>query len=293
MNRVLYFYVIILLILGSCNTQRVVCPAYQSAFIFDKPTQKQKFSYYNESATSPKEIMALAGGKVITLPPRDSLWGKDQKYGTPNSSQYVMPGPALPQARRVKMDKYLLLPKKTYKKAMRALQTVEMKQVLPKKADSVDIEALLDSAARSITDTLTVDASKPKPKEEVDSVYTITKTKEKYNLDQDAYMWYFRDILVLPDVRAAMQENKTATDQRKPKDGARKEGFFKKLFGKKDKPKAAVADSLQVKDKNVVSDSTAVKKKKSLNPFKKKAPKVPEGEAKKKPDPAKKEDDGF
>jgi hypothetical protein len=269
----------ILLILSSC-TQRLVCPAYQSAFIFDKPTAREKFVYYNESTTAPKEILA-SNSKTITLPPRDSSWAKST----------VLPGPALPQVKRVKMDKYLLLPEKTYKKAMRALQTVEMKQVLPKKeeADSLDIMNALDSAARTITDTLTVQAVKAKPEEGVDSVYAITKTKEKYNMDQDIYMWYFRDILVLPDVRAAMQEK----SETKPEETKTKQGLFKRLFGKKDK-KVEAGDSLKVD--NSVSDTTTVKKKKrSFNPFKKKNAEVGADDKKKKTDPAKKEDedDGF
>ena len=274
MTRALLSCVIILLILSSC-TQRLVCPAYQSAFIFDKPTARDKFVYYNESTTASKDIMASTG-KTITLPARDSSW----------SNSTVLPGPALPKVNRVKMDKYLLLPEKTYKKAIRSLQTVEMKQILPKKLDdTLDIKAELDSAARSITDTLTVQATQPAA-EEVDSVYAITKTKEKYNLDQDAYMWYFRDILVLPDVRAAMQQNKEAADKKKTK-----EGFFKRLFGKKKKTKK-VDDSVQVE--NVVSDSIAFKPKRSINPFKKKATKAEADDSKKKADPAKKEeDDGF
>ncbi len=274
MTKALLSCVIILLILSSC-TQRLVCPAYQSAFIFDKPTARDKFVYYNESTTASKDIMA-SNGKTITLPARDSSW----------SNSTVLPGPALPKVKRVKMDKYLLLPEKTYKKALRSLQTVEMKQILPKKADdTLDIKAELDSAARSITDTLTVQAGQPAAKE-VDSVYVITKTKEKYNLDQDAYMWYFRDILVLPDVRAAMQQNKEVADQKKTK-----EGFFKRLFGKKKKTKK-VDDSVQVE--NAESDSIVVKPKRSLNPFKKKGTKAGVDDSKKKADPAKKEeDDGF
>jgi hypothetical protein len=273
MTRALLSCVIILLILSSC-TQRLVCPAYQSAFIFDKPTARDKFVYYNESTTASKDIMA-SNSKTITLPARDSSW----------SNSTVLAGPALPKIKRVKMDKYLLLPEKTYKKALRSLQTVEMKQVLPKKIDTLNIKAELDSAARSITDTLTAQAEPPAA-EEVDSVYAITKTKEKYNLDQDAYMWYFRDILVLPDVRAAMQQNKEIAAQKKTK-----EGFFKRLFGKKQKAKKA-DDSVQVE--NVVSDSTAIKPKRSLNPFKKKTAKAGTDDSKKKVDPAKKEeDDGF
>lgn len=273
MTRTPITCVIILLILSSC-TQRLVCPAYQSAFIFDKPTAKEKFVYYNESSTATKDILA-SNGKTITLPARDSSWSKST----------VLPGPSLPKVQRVKMDKYLLLPEKSYKKAMRALKTVEMKQVLPKKIDSLDIKSALDSAARSITDTLTAQASKPKAKE-VDSVYAITKTKEKYNLDQDIYMWYLRDILVLPDVRAAMQEDKAKGVEEKEA----KQGFFKGLFGKKEQPKKVDSTAID----NSVNDSTVVMQKKSINPFKKKSTKATSVDPKKKTDPAKKEeDDGF
>jgi len=268
-----------LLILSSC-TQHLVCPAYQSAFIFDKPTAREKFFYYNESKTASKEIIA-SSGNTITLPPRDSSW----------ANSVVVQGPALPQARRVKMDRYLLLPEKTYKKAVRSLQTVETKQILPKKEelDSAAIASALDSAARSVTDTITMRASaKPKP-EAADTAYAITKTKEKYNMDQDIYMWYFRDILLLPDVRAAMQEDKAAAEEK----AAAKQGFFKRLFGKKDKSAKVknVQDTVSVDDAE--PNAGATRKKKSLNPFKKKKADSLNPEEPKK-DPAKKEeDDGF
>lgn len=114
-------------------------------------------------------------------------------------------GPALPHVRRVKKDRYLLLPEKTYKKALKSLRTVEMKPVYPKRKR---IRLILQPSwivqPRSISDTLTGEPTKAKVAE--DTAYAITKTKEKYNLDQDAYLWYFRDVLVLPDVRAAMME---------------------------------------------------------------------------------------
>jgi hypothetical protein len=274
MTRALISCVALALTLASC-TQRLICPAYQSAFIYDKPTQKEKFVYYNDNPNASKDILA-SNSKTITLPARDSSWDKST----------VLPGPALPQVRRVKKDRYLLLPDKTYKQAMRSLMTVEMKQVLPKKTDSLDVKAALDSAARSVSDTLNVQGGKPGVQAEEDSVYAITKTKEKYNLDQDIYMWYFRDVLVLPDVRAAKMEQKEvkATKSKSKKEG----GFFKNLFGKKEKPK-------EEKIKKVKSDSTSVeapKQKKSLNPFKKKASST--DTEKKKPDATKKEeDDGF
>src|SRR5690606_37216004 len=90
---------------------------------------------------------------------------------------------------------------------------------------------------------------------EEDSIYMITRDKEvrvlrfdkdsisyrvdevRYNVDQDNYMWYLRDVLVLPDVRLAQlqasEEGKAAKE--KGKKGGIK-GFFKNLFKKKEKP---------------------------------------------------------
>ncbi len=278
MTRALIPSVALILVLGSC-TQRLICPAYQSAFIYDKPTQREKFVYYNENPTQPREVLA-SNSKTITLPPRDSTWLKSD----------AMKGPALPQVRRSKKGRYLLLPEKTYKQALRSLRTVEMKPVYPKKPDSLDIKSELDSAARSITDTLTAQDATPKPA--VDSVYAITKTKEKYNMDQDIYMWYFRDVLVLPDVRAAMMEEGAAKASSKKSSKKAKGGFFKNFFKKKNKKDST---SLDVVDESVVSDSTAAKpKKKSLGGLFKKKPKVESTDPTKKTDPAKKEeDDGF
>ncbi|MBL7863057.1 MAG: hypothetical protein JNJ65_17980 [Cyclobacteriaceae bacterium] len=267
---------IMLIITLSACTQRLICPAYQSSFIYDKPTQREKFVYYNESTTQPRDVLA-SNSKTITLPPRDSSWVNSD----------VLKGPALPQVRRVKKDRYLLLPEKTYKQALKALRTVEMKPVYPKKADSLDLKSELDSAARSVSDTVSAQGAASQPVE--DSVYVITKTKEKYNLDQDAYMWYFRDVLVLPDVRAAMMEEGKVQAAKKKSEA--KGGFFKNLFKKKDKN-----DSTKVATPEAPSDSTTTNtKKKGLKGLFKKKSKVDTATQQKKTDPVKKEDedDGF
>jgi len=36
--------------------------------------------------------------------------------------------------------------------------------------------------------------------------FRITKTKEKYNNDQDFYMWFFRKTLLLPDIRYQLEK---------------------------------------------------------------------------------------
>jgi hypothetical protein len=292
MIRALIVCVFAVLVLASCNTQRKICPAYQSAFIFDKTTRNETFVHYNENKNQAREVLA-SNSKTLTLPANDSTW----------ANSIVLPGPALPKEKRNKRTRYLLLPEKTYKKALRALQTVDMKPVYPKKkTDSLDanIDKLLDSAARSVSDTLTsTDKIDPaKPEEKKDSTYVISLEKEKFNVDQDNYMWYFRNILVLPDVRIAMSEQEASGKSTK---AAKKEkkgffGFFKNIFKKKDKKKEAKKDSLAAVEPVEVDSTGAVvppkkEKKKGLFGFLKKKPKVDPSIEKKRLEDAKKEEE--
>jgi len=260
MIKALTFLLGCVCLFAACSTQRMICPAYQSSFYFDKGKQKEAFFFYNENKNQPREVLA-SNSKTLNLPPNDSSW----------AASHVVQGPALPFERKRKKEKYLLLPKKTYKQALRQLQTVPMKPVYPKIGeDTTDIRKELDSAARSVTDTITSVATAPaQEQQEEDSVYVISKEKEKFNLDQDNYMWYFRDVLVLPDVRQGMEaanEEKNAdregTSATKTKT---KQSFFSKLkglFKKKAKHKKDSTDLQPVappeENYDTEVDSTAV-----------------------------------
>lgn len=222
-----------ILILGAC-TQRSICPAFQSAYIYDKDALRKKFSYFQEDSTP----------KVLTA----------------SKNQYLVAEPT------------------PYKKKLRELRTVQMTPVpviVPDSLtneDSVSLEEL-DRAARSVIDSTFIE---DRPVAEAsaavqDSVYVITKDKElrllKYNgpdslvydavadkyvaqkpeyyvkdvrlnIDQDNYMWYLRDYLVLPDVRlikmqqGAEKENAARKEKRERKKG---KGLFRNLFKKKTK----------------------------------------------------------
>jgi hypothetical protein len=233
--RVFLFGVGFLLLAGAC-TQRMICPAYQSAFIYDKESLRKKFSYFKEDST-PKVYTASA------------------------------------------QNRYLVAVPESYRKKLRRMQTVEMQPVYPVIPDSlkVDHEAGLLMAERDVADSV---GQAP-----ADSVYAITKTKEKYNVDQDIYMWYFRDLLVLPDVRAAMQANKANQTKSAPAAAKKKKGLFGSLFKKK------VKDSLQLQ---APADSASAKPAKKTK-LTRKDKKAATPDASKKKDPAKKEeeDDGF
>jgi hypothetical protein len=212
------------LLLGSC-TQRMICPAYQSAFIYDKDELRKKFSYFQDDSIP----------KVLTA----------------------------------SKNKYLVAEPISYRKKIRSMQTVPMKPVFVKVPDSLTEEgdvslAELDMAARSVMDTIVASGYQAPPDTTLtaeDSVYVITKDKElrllkydpdsiKYhvvdvrlNVDQDNYMWYLRDFLILPDVRIAkMSQNAEAKAEKAEKKGIK--GFFKNLFKKKKKKEEADSTDL-------------------------------------------------
>jgi len=187
MIRGILSIVITLVLLGAC-TQRLICPAYQSAFIYDKESLRKKFSYLKEDSTP----------RILT-------------------------------ASTSKSNRYLVAVPESYRKKFRKMQTVEMKPVYPVIPDSLKEEK---GAEFSLAESDPSDSLRGEP---ADSVYAITRTKEKYNLDQDLYMWYFRDILVLPDVRAALEHKNDKKDEASvPVEGEKKKGgIFRNPFRKK------------------------------------------------------------
>jgi hypothetical protein len=270
MSRALFLLVGGLLVLGAC-TQRLICPAYQSAFIHDQAALYRKFSYFNEDSTP----------KIIT----------------------------------VSKNKYLIIPEQSYRRKIRSMQTIEMKPIYPKIPDSLQLKKEEEEFAGAEQDSTATDSTARK-KEPVDSVYAISKDKEvrvlrfdndslkyhienmKFTADQDNYMWYFRDVLVLPDVRAALESEKNAKDGKTSagkKGKKEKKGFLaslKNLFKKKPKNDSIAAFN-GPKTVEPAGDSVSVKppkEKKGLFRRKKKTESV---EQEKLVVPAKKEEDGF
>lgn len=223
--------ILAVLFLSACQ-ERLVCPAYQSAFIHDKDELRKRFSYFQEDST-PKVYAA-------------------------SKNKYLV---AEPTTYRKKIRSMQTVPMK------RVLVNVP-DSISGVQSDSA-VAADLDRAARSVIDS-TVIVDVPPPDTTVlaeDSIYVITRDKEVrvlkyntpdslvydpvqnkyvpqkpkyyvdevgYNTDQDNYMWYLRHSLVLPDVRLAKLQQQAS--QEKAKDDKRKKegGFFKRLFGKKE-----------------------------------------------------------
>lgn len=225
-------YVCILALAASC-TQRMVCPAYQSAFIYDKEELRKKFSYFVDDST-PKAVTVNKNKYLIGVPV--SYKKKNQSLQTVAMKQILVD---LPDS----LDE----------------------NFVPGE-DGVVAGAEMDVAARSVVDsTFIVDVPRDSTQPAEDSVYVISKDKEvrvlvydgpdsliydastgkyvretpqyrikqvRYNVDQDNYMWYMRHHLVLPDVKLAMGQQQDAgrgSGKKAKKAKGEKVGFFKSI----------------------------------------------------------------
>lgn len=246
MQRALLVILLICTLLSAC-TQRMICPAYQSAFIYDKDQLRKKFSYFQEDSTP----------KILTASRNKYLIAESQPYKKRIRSMQTVPMTPV----------YVIVPD--------SLKPEDQRELLEEGEDGVIPGAELDLAARSVIDsTFIVDVPKAEEAPLEDSVYMISRDKEvrflKYNMpdslvyeastgkyvpqkpsytvvnitfnvEQDNYMWYLRDYLVLPDVRVARNQqanrDSESAEAKKSKKGIK--GFFKNIFGKKKKEEEA------------------------------------------------------
>ncbi len=243
MLRAFFVLFICSLFLTAC-TQRMICPAYQSAFIYDKDALRKHFSYFQDDSTP----------KVLTA----------------SKNKYLI---AEPTSYRKKIRSMQTVPMKNV--------YVQVPDSLQEGYDSLGLNgedgvvpgAELDLAARSVIDSIYIeDVPQDTTSEEAegDSIYVITKDRElrmlryeysdtahidpatgkmikstpkyvvteiTFNVEQDNYMWYLRNYLVLPDVRIAKMGHAEAAKEEKA--AKKKGGFFKNLFKKKDKEQPA------------------------------------------------------
>lgn len=251
MQRALFgIYIAILLITASC-TQRLACPAFQSAYIYDKDQLRKKFSYFLEDST-PKIYSASKTRYLIAEPTSYRKKTRSIKTVEMKPVNVVVPDSLSPN------------------------YDEDLGKTGIDGEDGVVPGAELDLAARSVIDsTYIVDVPQAEPVASAeDSVYVISKDREvrllkynfpdslkldsatgrfvpekpyyavvnvTFNVEQDNYMWYLRDYLVLPDVRLAQMRGRggdagdgESGDQVKGKKD-KKGGFFRNLFKKKKK----------------------------------------------------------
>ncbi len=227
------FFAFVCFILLSACTQRMICPAYQSAFIYDKDALRKKFSYLNEDST-PKIFYTASKTKYLIAEPvsyrkkmrsMSTVVMKDVNVTLPDSLQIgnddIIAGAELDLAARSVID---------------SIYIVDVPQEPDAEVDEEPYMITKDKELRLLKydfpDSLLYDPSTGKYVAETPQ-YIITEVR--YNVEQDNYMWYLRDYLILPDVKLSkeQQSQARATKEKKNKKGVF--GFFKKLFKKKNK----------------------------------------------------------
>lgn len=228
----------------------MICPAYQSAFIYDKEELRKRFSYFEDDSTP----------KVLTASKNKYLVAETPSYKKKIRTMQTVP-----------------------MKPVNVMLPDSLMEGYEEGEDGVVPGAELDLAARSVVDSIYIeDVERDTLATEEDSVYMISKDKEirvlkydapdsliydpatgkyvretpkyvvtevKFNVEQDNYMWYLRDYLVLPDVRIAKmggggeKSGDGKASKKKEKKGFF--GFFKNIFKKKKKDAAADSTAVQ------------------------------------------------
>lgn len=248
MQRALFGILIAILLITASCTQRLACPAFQSAYIYDKDELRKKFSYFLEDST-PKIYSASKTRYLIAEP--TSYRKKTRSIKTVQMKPVNV---AVPDSLSPNFDE-------------------DLGKTGIDGEDGVVPGAELDLAARSVIDsTYIVDVPQAEPVASAeDSVYVISKDREvrllkynfpdslkldsatgrfvaekpyyavvnvTFNVEQDNYMWYLRDYLVLPDVRLAQMRGRGGDGDSADQPEGKKEkkgGFFRNLFKKKKK----------------------------------------------------------
>jgi hypothetical protein len=254
------FLVIVGLVLfAACSTQKKICPAYQSAFIFDQEAVRKKFSTFADDST-PK-VYTASRNKFLIIP-EESYRKKLKSLQTIEMKPVytVLPDTSKSKKGRGEGDFYKA-PDNIEELLRTQTRDLEPPPDIPKEIDSVEVK----------TDSVEVDSSyqiskdrevrfyryhwdtlrrrtenlRGKRGEELSALYKRYQQSNdsakyrvdniRYSADQELYMWYLRDVLVLPDVRAAIEDEKRAKDTtrrvKNKQDTVKKVGFFKGLKG--------------------------------------------------------------
>ena len=327
-----FLFGVVLFFLSGCVTQRKICPAYQSAFIFDQAALRKKFSYFENDST-PKVYTASRTSNLII--PEESYKKKLRSLQTIEMKPVYTVLPDTSKSKGKKDGNFYKAPEnidsllRTQTRDVVAPEEVKPKADSIAKKDSVEVDSSYQISKdkevrfyRYHADTLRnrVDKLHTKSGEELKKLYAKYKRSNdsamyrvdniRYRSEQEMYMYYLRDVLVLPDVRAATEDEKRAKADsgkviktEKPDSLKGFKGFLKRLKGMfKKKTKSDSIDVSSPKqpivkeDEETVPDSTLTKKqRKKLRKQKNETVPIDKKPTDKKKDPLKKkeEDDGF
>lgn len=168
---------------------------------------------------------------------------------------------SMPKVMSASKDRFLIIEPMSYRKKLRSLQTIPMRDVYPQKEDSLEFNDEFYLAEREGYDSSAVISVDTLAQASADSTYVISLKKEDFNIDQELYLWYLRDYLVYPDVRLQQQQNAEMKQQQAKEEKKKKglSGFFRNLFKKKDKSDSTVFD-VETSATELEQDKTKEKK---------------------------------
>lgn len=178
-------------------------------------------------------------------------------------------------------NKFLVAEKQPFWKKVRSLNTVKMETIYPQLDDSTQLAGdIVLQAEMDVVDSVALDST---------AVNEIGWT-EHFNVDQEFYFYYFNDILVYPEERALLIEEKGLKDK---KGDGEKQNIFKKFLSIfKKKPKTDEDGSeLSEEDTDDEEGVDSPPKKKKFSFRKKKKDKKPVKEDKPVDDSSEEEDD--
>lgn len=264
----------------------MICPAYQSAYIYDKDQLRKKFSYMMEDST-PKILTASKTKYLIAVP--TSYREKMRNMATVEMKrvQPVVPD-SLSENGEINPEEFAM----AERSIIDSTYIVDIPHEDEIDADTGTYVITKDRETRvlkyNMPDSLKFDEATGKYVPETPS-YSVVHVG--FNTEQDNYMWYMRKLLILPDVKLAQQG-----DKEDAKAAKKKKGFFS-FLKKKDKKEEENA--------SLLPDTTASQKKGFFSFLKKKEKepkedtpkeeKPPKEKKKKKEEPKEEEDDddGF
>ncbi len=230
-----------ILFLSSCVQQKI-CPAYQSAFIYDKEHQKRQFSYFVES-------------DLDTLVPKGKVIGT-RNTGRPRYKTYIGQDDD-PHYLTVSRDNRLLIAPRTFKERLKRLESVPLERIYPVLADSLLMSDEALAVALERGDSLAADSL-------MAAATGYDWRNENFNIEMINYLMIFDKVLVYPEERAWMEEEAA---RKKEASKTEKKSFFKRIFPFLDKKK---------KDEDeVAGEEEAPKEKKGFFSFLKRKDKPP------------------
>jgi len=173
-----------------------------------------------------------------------------------------------PKVLSASKDRYNIIEPVSYRKKLRSLQTIAMTDIYPQDEDSLTFDDEIEYAEREVgyDSTAIISIEEDTVATKADSIYMISLKEEKFNVDEELYLWYLKDYLVYPDIRLQMEdiaESKKAEQGEEEKEKKGFFGFFKNLFKKKDK-----SDSTSLETSATdIEEGTASPPKEKKGPF--------------------------